>query len=75
MLDPVGREEDHDDERPQPQDEAPGRVPVFLLRFLQNKDSMVTLELKNAAVDTVNGAIGGRGPLNTLGQQQWTGFK
>lgn len=53
MLDAVGLKEDHDDERPQPQDEASGRVPVLQLRLLQNKDNMATLELKNPAADNV----------------------
>lgn len=43
MLDPVGLKEDHDDERPQPQDEAARRVPIFRLWFLQNKDNRASL--------------------------------
>lgn len=46
MLDSIGLEEDHDDERPQPQDEASGRVPVSRLRLLQDKDNMATSELR-----------------------------
>lgn len=43
VLDPVGLKEDHDDERPQPQDEATRRVPIFRLWFLQNKDNRASL--------------------------------
>lgn len=43
MLDAVGLKEDHDDERPQSQNEATRRVPIFWLRFLQNKDNMANL--------------------------------
>lgn len=43
VLDPVGLKEDHDDECPQPQDEAARRVPIFRLWFLQNKDNRASL--------------------------------
>lgn len=44
VLDPIGLKEDHDDERPQPQDEASGGVPIFQLRLLQNKNNTATLD-------------------------------
>jgi hypothetical protein len=51
MLDSICFKENHDNECPQSQDEAPRRMPIFQLWFLQNKDNMINLAIKNSAID------------------------